>query len=141
GEDDEAPIYNPLNLPLGWDGKPIPYWLYKLHGLGVEYKCEVRLCVYVHIMCILMCMCVRGLCMCMVFYLQVICGVAANNADCIYFFLCQVCGNASYWGRKAFERHFQENKHALGMKCLGVQNTKHFHGVTLIAEVSVCVCV
>ena len=40
-EDDEAPIYNPLNLPLGWDGKPIPYWLYKLHGLGVEYKCEV----------------------------------------------------------------------------------------------------
>ena len=25
----EKPIYNPLNLPLGWDGKPIPYWLYK----------------------------------------------------------------------------------------------------------------
>lgn len=19
---------------MGWDGKPIPYWLYKLHGLG-----------------------------------------------------------------------------------------------------------
>jgi splicing factor 3A subunit 3 len=37
-EEDEAPVYNPLNLPLGWDGKPIPYWLYKLHGLGVEYK-------------------------------------------------------------------------------------------------------
>jgi splicing factor 3A subunit 3 len=33
---DEGPLYNPLNLPLGWDGKPIPYWLYKLHGLGVE---------------------------------------------------------------------------------------------------------
>ena len=29
------PIYNPKNLPLGWDGKPIPYWLYKLHGLGI----------------------------------------------------------------------------------------------------------
>ncbi len=28
--DEEAPIYNPLNLPLGWDGKPIPYWLYKV---------------------------------------------------------------------------------------------------------------
>jgi hypothetical protein len=30
-EDDEfkAPS-NPKNLPLGWDGKPIPYWLYKV---------------------------------------------------------------------------------------------------------------
>ncbi len=27
-------VYNPLKLPLGWDGKPIPYWLYKLHGLN-----------------------------------------------------------------------------------------------------------
>ena len=35
-EDDDGPLYNPLNLPLGWDGTPIPYWLYKLHGLGVE---------------------------------------------------------------------------------------------------------
>ncbi|KAE8154201.1 hypothetical protein BDV25DRAFT_148079 [Aspergillus avenaceus] len=40
-EDDEDRIYNPLKLPLAWDGKPIPYWLYKLHGLGVEYPCEV----------------------------------------------------------------------------------------------------
>lgn len=39
--DEEGPIYNPLNLPLGWDGKPIPYWLYKLHGLGVEFKCQI----------------------------------------------------------------------------------------------------
>lgn len=69
-DDDEGPIYNPLNLPLGWDGKPIPFWLYKLHGLGVEYKCEI-------------------------------------------------CGNQSYWGRKAFDRHFQEWKHAHGMRCLG----------------------
>ena len=34
-------IYNPLKLPLAWDGRPIPYWLYKLHGLGVEYPCEI----------------------------------------------------------------------------------------------------
>ena len=34
-------IYNPLKLPLAWDGKPIPYWLYKLHGLGVEFSCEI----------------------------------------------------------------------------------------------------
>lgn len=47
GADDESDssgdekIYNPLKLPLAWDGKPIPYWLYKLHGLGVEFPCEV----------------------------------------------------------------------------------------------------
>jgi len=34
-------VYNPLKLPLGWDGKPIPYWLYKLHGLNLEFKCEI----------------------------------------------------------------------------------------------------
>ncbi|KAI9373527.1 putative splicing factor 3a subunit 3 [Aspergillus egyptiacus] len=40
-EEGEDRIYNPLKLPLAWDGKPIPYWLYKLHGLGVEYPCEI----------------------------------------------------------------------------------------------------
>jgi splicing factor 3A subunit 3 len=40
GEDEEV-FCNPKGLPLGWDGKPIPYWLYKLHGLSVEYKCEI----------------------------------------------------------------------------------------------------
>lgn len=39
--DSEEKIYNPLKLPLAWDGKPIPYWLYKLHGLGVEFSCEI----------------------------------------------------------------------------------------------------
>ena len=39
--DSSEKIYNPLKLPLAWDGKPIPYWLYKLHGLGVEFPCEV----------------------------------------------------------------------------------------------------
>jgi splicing factor 3A subunit 3 len=82
---DEGPLYNPLNLPLGWDGKPIPFWLYKLHGLGVEYKCEI-------------------------------------------------CGNQSYWGRRAFDRHFQEWRHAHGMRCLGVPNTKHFHDICLIED-------
>jgi hypothetical protein len=43
----------------GRAGKPIPYWLYKLHGLNLEFKCEI-------------------------------------------------CGNYSYWGPRAFERHFQE---------------------------------
>ncbi|KAJ3154137.1 hypothetical protein HK101_001679 [Irineochytrium annulatum] len=83
-EDDEK-IYNPLKLPLGWDGKPIPYWLYKLHGLGVEYPCEI-------------------------------------------------CGNFVYMGRKTFERHFQEWRHAHGMRCLGIPNTRHFHEITNIAD-------
>ena len=39
--DGDEKIYNPLKLPLAWDGKPIPYWLYKLHGLGVELPCEI----------------------------------------------------------------------------------------------------
>ena len=39
--DGDERIYNPLKLPLAWDGKPIPYWLYKLHGLGLEFPCEI----------------------------------------------------------------------------------------------------
>ena len=39
-DEDDIP-YNPKNLPLGWDGKPIPYWLYKLHGLNVSFSCEI----------------------------------------------------------------------------------------------------
>ena len=50
-------VKNPKKLPMGWDGKPIPFWLFKLHGLGIEFKCEI-------------------------------------------------CGNASYWGRRAYEKHF-----------------------------------
>ncbi|EIW66571.1 splicing factor 3A subunit 3 [Tremella mesenterica] len=40
-EEDDGRVYNPLKLPLGWDGKPIPFWLYKLHGLGQELPCEL----------------------------------------------------------------------------------------------------
>lgn len=77
------------NYPVGWDGKPIPYWLYKLHGLGIEYKCEI-------------------------------------------------CGNTSYFGRRSFERHFQEWRHAYGMKCLGIPNTKHFNEITNINDALAC---
>lgn len=82
---EDRPIYNPLNLPLGWDGKPIPFWLYKLHGLGIEFKCEI-------------------------------------------------CGNYSYWGRRAFEKHFSEWRHAFGMRCLKIPNTAHFKEVTKIED-------
>lgn len=81
---DEVP-YNPKNLPLGWDGKPIPYWLYKLHGLNINYNCEI-------------------------------------------------CGNFTYKGPKAFQRHFAEWRHAHGMRCLGIPNTAHFANVTQIED-------
>ncbi|TYJ51396.1 hypothetical protein B9479_008037 [Cryptococcus floricola] len=84
-EDDDGKVYNPLKLPLGWDGKPIPYWLYKLHGLGVEFKCEI-------------------------------------------------CSNASYNGRKAFEKHFTESKHAFGLRALGLPPSKHFMYITKITD-------
>jgi len=83
-DDDDIP-YNPKNLPLGWDGKPIPYWLYKLHGLNISYKCEI-------------------------------------------------CGNQTYKGPKAFQRHFAEWRHAHGMRCLGIPNTAHFANVTAIKD-------
>uniref|UniRef100_A0A8C9KUD1 Splicing factor 3a subunit 3 n=1 Tax=Serinus canaria TaxID=9135 RepID=A0A8C9KUD1_SERCA len=41
-EDEENEIiYNPKDLPLDWDGKPMPYWLYKLHGLNISCSCEI----------------------------------------------------------------------------------------------------
>lgn len=36
GEDEEYEItYNPQNLPLDWDGKPIPY------SIDINYNCEI----------------------------------------------------------------------------------------------------
>jgi splicing factor 3A subunit 3 len=40
-DDAEKALYNPKDVPLGWDGKPIPFWLYKLHGLNLEFRCEI----------------------------------------------------------------------------------------------------
>lgn len=84
-DEDDTPIYNPKNVPLDWNGKPIPYWLFKLHGLN-------------------------------------------------HFYPCEICGNESYRGRRNFEKHFTESRHAYGMRCLGIPNTKHFHGVTKIED-------
>jgi len=86
GDEEESEIRTTKeNYPVGWDGKPIPYWLYKLHGLGVEYRCEI-------------------------------------------------CGNASYFGRKTYECHFQEWRHAHGMKCLGIPNIGVFRDITKIND-------
>ncbi|KAF9594252.1 hypothetical protein IFM89_028909 [Coptis chinensis] len=40
-EKEEQQVYNPLKLPIGLDGKPIPFWLYKLHGLRQVFECEI----------------------------------------------------------------------------------------------------
>jgi splicing factor 3A subunit 3 len=40
----------------------------------------------------------------------------------------------SYWGRRAFERHFKEWRHVNGMKALGIPNNKDFFEVTQIAD-------
>ena len=40
-DDEETPVHNPLKLPLGWDGKPIPFWMYRLYGLNEEFTCEI----------------------------------------------------------------------------------------------------
>ena len=67
-DEEEGVPYNPKNLPLDWDGKPIPYWLYKLHGLNISYSCEI-------------------------------------------------CGNATYKGPKAFQRHFSVSAVASSYSC------------------------
>jgi splicing factor 3A subunit 3 len=84
-DDDDGPVHNPLKLPLGWDGKPIPLWMYRLHGLNEEFKCEI-------------------------------------------------CGNEVYKGRRNYDRHFTEAKHAGNLRLLGLPNTRHFHDVTSIAD-------
>ena len=49
-------------------------------------------------------------------------------------FKCEICGGASYWGPREVERHFQEARHAHSMRCLGINNTKAFHGITQIDQ-------
>ena len=49
-------------------------------------------------------------------------------------FKCEICGGESYWGRRAFERHFKEWKHQNGMRALGIPNNKNFFEVTQIKD-------
>lgn len=49
-------------------------------------------------------------------------------------FKCEICGDVSYWGRRAFERHFKEAKHQQGMRALGIPNTKSFFEVTQVKD-------
>jgi len=45
-EDDDARRFNKKNFPLDAEGKPIPVWLYHLHGLHLKYKCEICMHTY-----------------------------------------------------------------------------------------------
>mmetsp|Transcript_14976 Transcript_14976/g.23722 ORF Transcript_14976/g.23722 Transcript_14976/m.23722 type:complete len:129 (+) Transcript_14976:264-650(+) len=76
-------IVNPLKLPLGWDNKPIPFWLYKLHGLNET-------------------------------------------------FICEICGNHKYYGRKAYEKHFFEPLHKNGLRVLGISNIEAYKEISSI---------
>ena len=76
-----ADFYYQKNVPVDWEGKRIPYWLYKLHGLS-------------------------------------------------HFYACEICDGAEYRGPRAFAQHFQQAKHSMGMKLLGIPNTKHFNNIT-----------
>ena len=51
-----------------------------------------------------------------------------------HYYPCEICGGEIYRGRRNFELHFAEQRHAAGMKSLGIPNTKHFHGVTNIDD-------
>lgn len=88
-DDEDEDIANLKDLPLGVDGKPMPYWLFKLQGLNKSYSCEI-------------------------------------------------CGNISFKGRLAFDKHFGSNKHQYGLKCLGVtqEYMKLFVNIDKIEEAS-----
>lgn len=40
-EVEDEPKVKRTNMVLDWDGKPIPYWLYRLHGLNHTFTCEI----------------------------------------------------------------------------------------------------
>ena len=82
---DNRALYNPKNLPIGPDGKPIPYWQYKLFGLDKEFVCEI-------------------------------------------------CGNHTYFGRRAFDKHFSEWRHINGLRALRIQSSNHFFGIAGIQD-------
>lgn len=115
------------NYPVGWDGNPIPFWLYKLHGLGMLCRSAVLEKVQMNNTKEELQIRRRTYFYPFIFF------------HSIHFFLgieykCEICGNFSYWGPRAFDRHFQEYRHSHGMKCLRLENTKEFHHVTKIQD-------
>lgn len=83
-KEDQIVNNNPHNLPLGADGHPIPFWLFKLYGLKIEYPCEI----------------------------------------CDF----------KYKGRKAFEKHFTDVRHAQRLKALGIEPSEVFRDISSVVE-------
>ncbi|KAI3402664.2 sap61 [Candida oxycetoniae] len=48
---------------------------------------------------------------------------------------CEICGNTTYTGSKAFSAHFAGARHLQGLHALGVSDTRKFNGITAIADV------
>lgn len=47
---------------------------------------------------------------------------------------CEICANQTYKGRRAFEKHFLEPTHIFHLKCLGIEPSLVFKGITTIKE-------
>lgn len=63
-----------------------------------------------------------------------LCYADKYGVACGQEFTCEICGGQSYWGRRAFERHFKEWRHQNGMRALGIPNTKTFFEVTQMKD-------
>jgi splicing factor 3A subunit 3 len=114
GEDGDKPLYNPKNVPLDYTGKPIPYWLFKLHGLNLSFKCEMY-----------------------VFGVPFLSFGTCHSIRFVSLFFCHLffsCGGFAYRGPRAFERHFKESRHAFGLKTLGIPNTNEFMNITTFED-------
>ncbi|QLL34402.1 hypothetical protein HG536_0G02630 [Torulaspora globosa] len=47
---------------------------------------------------------------------------------------CEICANQTYKGRRTFEKHFLEPTHTFHLKCLGIEPSLAFKGITSIKE-------
>lgn len=102
---------------MAWDGKPIPFWLYRLHGLGVEFDCEI--CGHYIYKGIYLSPCFFSL-----FF------ASLSLLLLLFFLLTQLTSP----GRRAFEKHFNESRHIHGLRCLGITNPTLFRDITNIEE-------
>ncbi|SCW01585.1 LAFE_0E02894g1_1 [Lachancea fermentati] len=47
---------------------------------------------------------------------------------------CEICGNYIYKGRRQFDKHFTQSRHVFGLRCLGIEPSSTFKGITDIQE-------
>jgi hypothetical protein len=97
-EDEKPAIYNPKDVPLDFDGKPIPYWLFKLHGLNIRLEGIAPLA---HLTLWQL-------------YVRDLLGRHVQRAQGQCVFRCDFSSQAI----QAFQKHFQEWKHSAGMRAL-----------------------